>query len=79
MHGCCGFTGLLSLAFFQKDKGILYSYKSFEDENGNKVVAGFELLLVQFVGGFIIIIWSGSIASLYFHLSKKMGTLRMSV
>ena len=79
VHGCCGFIGLLSVAFFKKDKGILYSYKSFEDEDGNKVVAGFEFLLVQFLGGLMIIIWSGTIASIYFFISKKMGTLRLSV
>lgn len=79
VHGCCGFTGLISLAFFKKDHGILYSYKSFQDEDGNKVVAGFELLLVQFLGSLIIIIWSGSISTIFFLISRRMGTLRMSV
>jgi Amt family ammonium transporter len=78
VHGCCGLMGVISLAFFKKDVGILYSYKSFHNDLGEKQVAGFELLLVQLVGSFIIILWSGTISVIYFTISKKMGFLRMS-
>jgi len=44
VHGACGIMGCILLAFFKIDDGILYGGKSSEDEEGNKTVAGGELL-----------------------------------
>jgi ammonia channel protein AmtB len=79
VHGCCGLIGILCLAFFQEDKGILYTFKSYTDDDGVKVIAGFELLLIQSIGGLVICLWSGTLSAIFFFISKKYGYLRMSI
>lgn len=64
IHAFCGFWGLLSVGFFDKDLGILYT--------GN-----FNLLLKQFVGAFAIIAWAFVTSFLYFYCLKKLNKFRI--
>lgn len=66
VHGCCGFLGTIVVAFFKKEAGILYGGEG----------AG-ELLWVQFYGCLAIIAWAGTMTSLFFFFSNKLGTTRM--
>merc|ERR1711907_902469 len=78
VHGACGVMGCILVAFFQIDNGILYGGKSSTDDEGNKTVAGGELLGVQLLGCLIIILWSGGLSAIFFGISKAMGVLRLS-
>ena len=78
VHGCCGVMGCVTLAFFKKDVGILYGGKTEVDADGNKTIAGGELLGVQLLGCLCIIAWSGGISAIFFFISHKMHSLRLS-
>lgn len=78
VHGCCGIMGTLMVAFFKIDDGIFYGGKSYEDEEGNKTVAGGELLGIQLLGCLMVILWSGILSAIFFGISHKMNVLRLS-
>ena len=67
VHGFCGIWGVIALAFFKIDEGILYG-----GENSGK------LLGAQIVGLLFIIGWVGAMSALFFFISKKRGYLRLS-
>ena len=70
--------GCIVLAFFKIDHGIFYGGESYEDEVGIKKVAGSELLGIQIFGCLMIIAWSGGLSSIFFAISMKMDSLRLS-
>ena len=78
VHGACGVMGCILVAFFQIDNGIFYGGKSSTDDEGNKTVAGGELLGIQIASCLIIILWSGGLSAIFFGISKAMGVLRLS-
>ena len=78
VHGACGIMGCIVLAFFKMEDGIFYGGKSSEDEEGNKTVAGGELLGIQIFGCLMIAVWSGGLSSIFFAISMKMDSLRLS-
>ena len=78
VHGACGVMGCILVAFFQIDNGIFYGGKSSTDDEGNKTVAGGELLGIQIASCLIIILWSGGLSAVFFGISKAMGVLRLS-
>jgi ammonium transporter, Amt family len=64
IHAFCGLWGLISVGFFDKDYGILYT--------GN-----FNLLLKQLIGAFAIICWAFFTSFLYFYCLKKVNKFRV--
>ena len=70
--------GCVVLAFFKIDDGIFYGGKSSEDEEGNKTIAGGELLGIQLLGCLMIVLWSGGLSAIFFAVSMKMNALRLS-
>lgn len=67
VHGFCGIWGVIALAFFKIDAGILYG-----GENSGK------LLGAQIVGLLFIIAWVGVLSGIFFMISNKLGFLRLS-
>lgn len=70
--------GCIVLAFFRIDDGILYGGKSSVDDEGNKTVAGAELLGIQIFGCLMIALWSGGLSAIFFLISNKLEVLRLS-
>lgn len=58
VHGACGILGVLCVAIFQKDKGIVYGYES-----------GWVQLKIQMIACVSIIVWSGLTSAIYFVIS----------
>jgi Amt family ammonium transporter len=77
IHGCCGFMGCITLAFFKMEDGIFYGGKSYIDEDGVKVLAGWELLGIQIFGCLCIVVWSGGLSGLFFFITNRLGLLRL--
>lgn len=67
VHGFCGIWGVIALAFFKIDEGILYG----GEKSGR-------LLGAQIVGILFIIGWVGTLSGLFFFISKKFNVLRLS-
>jgi ammonia channel protein AmtB len=64
--------GVLLLAVFKIDKGMVYTFKLEVDGE----VAGPKLFLVQLLGAIVITCWSASISYIYFKLSMKGNMIR---
>lgn len=67
VHGFCGIWGVIAVAFFAKNKGILYGASG----------SG-KLLGAQCIGCLSIIAWVGILTGLFFFISMKNGFLRLS-
>ena len=66
VHGFCGLWGVIALAIFKIDDGIIYDQSK-----------GSRLLVAQLVGSVFIIAWVASLSAIFFLISKKLGQLRM--
>lgn len=66
VHGCCGVLGVVVVAFFDQEKGILYG-----GENGGK------LLGAQLLGCLCIIVWVGTTSGIIFFIANKLNVLRL--
>lgn len=67
VHGVCGFWGVIAVAIFQKEKGLIYGH----EDSG-------KLLLWQFIGAFCIMGWSGLLTAIYFLTAKALGVHRVT-
>jgi ammonium transporter, Amt family len=83
VHGCSGLMGSIMLAFFKIDDGIFYggqSYVAYSTVSGDdeKVIAGSELLGIQIFGCLMIVLWTGTLCSIFFYTSMRYNWLRLS-
>ncbi len=67
MHGFCGAWGVLALAIFSKDIGLIYG-----DSNSGRLLANQLLGIVCIVG------WSGTLSALFFFTANKLNLLRLT-
>ena len=67
VHGFCGMWGVIALAFFKINDGILYG----GEKSGR-------LLGAQIVGLIFIIGWVSLFSVIFFTISKRLGYLRLS-
>jgi len=67
VHGFCGCWGVIAVAFFAKNKGILYG-----------AAGSGKLLGAQCVGCIAIIAWVGILSGLFFYISDRKKYLRLS-
>lgn len=65
-HGSCGVWGVIALAFFHMDQGLLYGAEG----------AG-ELLGWQLCGVVAIFAWTGALSAILCTILKKAGLLRL--
>ena len=66
VHGCCGILGVVVVAFFDQEKGILYGGEG-----------GGALLGTQLLGCLCIILWVGITSGIFFFIANKMDVLRL--
>ena len=64
VHGCCGVLGVVMVAFFDTNKGILYG--------GSGAILGAQLL-----GCVCIIAWVGITSAIFFLIANKFAVLRL--
>jgi Amt family ammonium transporter len=67
VHAFGGIWGIIAVAFFSKDVGILYSHP----DSGR-------LLGIQLVGLTCMVSWSGIMSGIFFFVTNKFGVLRLS-
>ena len=66
VHGCCGILGVVVVAFFDQQKGILYGGEE-----------GAALLGAQLLACLCIIVWVGGTSGLFFFVANKLNVLRL--
>jgi Amt family ammonium transporter len=67
VHGCCGLWGVLAVAVFKQDVGLVYGGE------GSLAFLGRQAL-----GAACIAAWSGGLSAIYFTVAKRCGHLRLS-
>jgi len=76
VHGACGFWGVLAAALFDwgGPDGAYHAWGGFARTEGATIADG---LLANFVGGIVIMLWSGSVLAAVFLLLRRFGFLRV--
>ena len=67
VHAFGGMWGIIAVALFSNDVGILYSHP----DSGR-------LLGIQLVGLTCMVSWSGIMSGIFFFVTNKLGVLRLS-
>lgn len=67
VHGCCGLFGVIAVAIFDQENGIIAGAEG-----------AWGLLGVQLIGCLAICLWAGGLSAIFFIIARMAGVLRLS-